>query len=166
MQSPRAAIVTAALGLSVLELSTACTPQPKDVPTAKVEPAQRAQLVNASSGPVAEVVQAAQRTAAEDERTLIVYVGASWCEPCQVFIEGVASGGLPVSLGHLRILKFDSDADEGRLAEANYGGEMIPRFVKPGPEGLGSAARFEGSVRGPAALQNIVPRLEALIASP
>lgn len=145
----------------------ACTPQPvKEVPPAKVGPTQRAQLVKAAPGPVAELVRAALETAAVDERKLIVYVGASWCEPCQVFLKGVAAGELPASLGDLRILKFDHDADEARLAEANYGGDLIPRFVKPGPGGLGSAARFEGSVKGPAALENIVPRLEALVALP
>ena len=135
----------------------ACSPQP-----ARSAP-EAADLVKASAGPVKDVVYTAMLDAEKAGRHLVVYVGASWCEPCEVFTGALEAGALPRSLGSLRFLKFDNDADDGRLIEANYGGQMIPRFVNPRADGTGSSTRFEGSVKGPEAIGNIVPRLEELI---
>lgn len=95
---------------------------------------------------------------------MVVYVGASWCEPCEYFLEAIESKALPEKLADLRFLKFDNDADEERLNKAGFGGQMIPRFVVPGEGGAASPHRFEGSIKGPEAVGNIVPRLEAILA--
>lgn len=142
----------------VVGLFAACTPKPASKSS---EP----QIVVAQAGAVQEVVQGAMARAKTEGRRLVVYVGASWCEPCHVFLDGVSAGKLPATLSDIVILKFDNDADDARLAKANYGGQMIPRFVLPGADGTGSEFRFEGSVKGDAAMGNIVPRLEALLAN-
>ncbi len=151
MQNARAATIA----MLVLGLF-ACEPKP-------TEQSSGPQISKAEAGPVQEVVKSAMLEAKRDGRRLVVYVGASWCEPCQVFLDGVIANKLPASLGDVRILKFDNDVDDARLEKANYGGRMIPRFVKPLADGTGSSNRFEGSVKGAAALDNIVPRLEALL---
>ncbi len=138
----------------------ACTVSPKST-----EPV-RADMVMASPGLVKELVYEALQRAEKDGRRLVVYVGATWCEPCEVFSEALRAGELPSSLADLRVLKFDNDADEQRLADANYGGQMIPRFVKPRADGTGSSNRFEGSIKGPGAVDNIAPKLEALLGAP
>jgi len=133
--------------------------QPKAV---QDEPSQ-AELVSAKPGPVPALVLEALTQARSERRRLVVYVGASWCEPCEHFQEAVRTNALPPQFRDLRFLKFDNDIDEERLAAAGYGGQMIPRFVLPGSEGLAGNRRFEGSVKGPEAIANIVPKLEALL---
>jgi hypothetical protein len=78
-------------------------------------------------------------------------------------LDATKAGDLPPELADLRFLKFDHDSDEDRLNEAGYGGEMIPRFVMPGPGGESTERRFEGSSKGPGAMANIVPRLEGIL---
>jgi hypothetical protein len=94
---------------------------------------------------------------------LVVYVGAKWCEPCTHFQEALKSGGLGRDLPDVVFLKFDHDKDEARLEEAGYGGRMLPRFVVPGVYGRASERRFEGSIKGPEAVGNIVPRLKQIL---
>jgi thiol-disulfide isomerase/thioredoxin len=124
----------------------------------------QAEVVVAGPGPVSELVAKAQGAASSEGRRLVVYVGANWCEPCKYFLSAVESNELPKKLGDLRFLKFDNDEDDERLSQAGYGGQMIPRFVVPGAEGRATKHRFEGSIKGPEAVANIVPRLEALLA--
>jgi thioredoxin family protein len=114
--------------------------------------------------PVDEVVRAAQAQAKADERRLLVYVGAAWCEPCQVFHKAVEAGRLDAELAGVRFLEFDSDIDSKRLAAAGYGGDMIPRFALPGADGRGTDAKIEGGVKGEAAVGHIMARLKDLLA--
>ena len=147
------------LSLSLLAMAILLSCEPK---AGKVESSQ-AELVSAKPGPVPALVLEALAQARSDKRRLVVYVGASWCEPCEYFLEAVKANTLPEQFRDLRFLKFDNDVDEDRLAAAGYGGQMIPRFVLPGREGLASERRFEGSVKGPEAIANIAPRLDALL---
>lgn len=103
------------------------------------------------------------RRAKEDGRELIVYVGATWCEPCQRFHEAATAGELDKDLPTLRLLEFDLDRDRARLDQAGYGSKMIPLFALPREDGLGSGEQIEGSVKGPGAAAEITPRLRALL---
>ena len=141
------------LSLALLVAGGGCTPKEQ-----KIRP-QQAEFVIPGPGNVKIEVLAAQKNAIRDSRTLVVYVGAKWCEPCNYFSEAVKNKSLPAALGHLRFLKFDSDVDDVRLQKAGYGGEMIPRFVIPAGDGRGSDKRFEGSIKGPGAVENIVDKL-------
>ena len=68
-------------------------------------------------GEVVEIVAAEQARAAADKRTLIVYVGASWCEPCQYFHAALDEGTLDASLAGVRLLEFDMDRDGERTMD-------------------------------------------------
>ncbi len=114
-------------------------------------------------GVVSEVVAGALVLAEQDKRQLIVYVGASWCEPCEYFAGALKSSSLPKELDNWRFLKFDHDKDEARLDESGYGGQMIPRFVIPRQDGRGSERRFEGGIKGPEAVGYLTTRLRALV---
>lgn len=115
------------------------------------------------SGNVIELVAAELERARADQRTLLVYVGASWCEPCQYFHAAVEDGTLDRSLAGVRLLEFDLDRDRDRLIAAGYRSKMIPLFIAPAPDGRAGPRRTEGGIKGPAAVDNLRKRLEALL---
>jgi hypothetical protein len=126
--------------------------------------AQRAEVEPAAEGgEITALVQQARERARRDGRELVVYVGATWCEPCTRFHDAVKAGQLDAVLPALRLLEFDLDRDRDRLAEAGYASEMIPLFVVPGEDGRGTPLRIEGSVKGERAVDEIVPRLAAIL---
>jgi thiol-disulfide isomerase/thioredoxin len=98
--------------------------------------------------------------------TTIVYVGASWCEPCQYFHRALEAGELDESLKGVHFLEYDYDASRAALDADGYGSRMLPLFALPGADGRAGARSIEGSIKGPAAVTNIVERLQALLAPP
>src|SRR4051812_44462564 len=100
-------------------------------------PAGRLELVEApAAGAIAPIVVAEQERAAKDGKRLIVYVEASWCEPCRRFHEAAQSGALDESFGNVRLLMFDSDRDMDALHQAGYIYANIPMFALPGANGI------------------------------
>lgn len=128
---------------------------------AQEPPPAKPDFVKAGPGSVVEVVRA-QMSEASD-REVLIYVGATWCEPCQRFHEAVEKGKLDDKLAGVRFVEFDSDVDKGRLVDAGYGGAMIPRFVVPNDDGSASDKRIEGGVKGDGAVENIMGRLAPLL---
>lgn len=126
-------------------------------------PASGPQLVRAGDGPADAVVRAAIAEADKAGQLVMVYVGATWCEPCKRFKQALASGELDQPLAGVRFVEFDDDHDEERLTAAGYDGEMLPRFVVPTREGRGTARRIEGSIKGAGAAAELTPRLRALL---
>lgn len=120
--------------------------------------------VAAPDGDLAEIVKREAERAKKDGRTLLVYVGATWCEPCLRFHQAAENGEITGDLPRLRMLEFDLDRDGERLAAAGYASKMIPLFAAPGPDGRGNDLHIQGSVKGPGAVSNLVPRLRALVA--
>jgi thiol-disulfide isomerase/thioredoxin len=99
-----------------------------------------------------------------DNKRILVYVGAPWCEPCETFHRAATAGKLTTDFPNLRLLAFDSDRDTDALTRAGYGSEMIPLFAEPRADGQASGRKIMGSVKGEAAIANIVPRLKSLLA--
>jgi thiol-disulfide isomerase/thioredoxin len=96
---------------------------------------------------------------------VLVYVGASWCEPCQHFHQAVEHGELNGPLNGLRFLEFDQDRDASALKVAGYVYQYIPVLALPDPDGRNHGRMISGSIKGPRAVQeNLVPRLQALLA--
>lgn len=142
-------------------------PSPKPVPsaTATAIPARGIRFVTpGADADFAKVVRSETERAKSEGRDFLVYVGATWCEPCQRFHDAAKRGELDDAFPSLTILEADADADRERLATAGYGAEMIPLFAIPSPEGRGTARRIEGSVKGDGAIANITPRLRQLLA--
>jgi hypothetical protein len=117
-----------------------------------------------ADGEVAPLVQKELLRAQRDRRQLLVYVGATWCEPCRRFHEAAVAGQLDAQFGALRLLEFDFDRDEPRLRAAGYVSQLIPLFAVPGADGRASGRQMEGSIKGPGAVAEIGPRLRALLA--
>jgi thiol-disulfide isomerase/thioredoxin len=95
---------------------------------------------------------------------VLVYVGATWCEPCQAFHRSVAAGELDEMLTGVHMVEFDLDADRDPLEKAGYSSQLIPLFALPKPDGTASDHRIEGSIKGPDSVrQNLMPRLRAFL---
>jgi len=114
-------------------------------------------------GDVASIVKREAAGARSSGRALLVYVGATWCEPCQHFHHAVASGALDKDLAGTSFLEFDADRDRDRLRAAGYASKFIPLFVLPGSDGRSSGRFIEGSIKGDGAAAEITPRLRGLI---
>jgi thiol-disulfide isomerase/thioredoxin len=127
--------------------------------------AKKIEWVSAPSGAVAPLVKREEARAQRDGRRVLVYVGATWCEPCRRFHDAVKSGQLDEQFGQLRFIEFDLDRDNERLAEAGYLPKMIPLFAVPDAEGLATPHQMEGSIKGSGAVAQMAPRLHALLAN-
>jgi len=127
-------------------------------------PGAKLELVDAPpEGPVAPIVRAELERARAAHKTLMVYVGATWCEPCERFHAAAQTGALDARFPTLRLLVFDYDRDDARLVAAGYKSEMIPLFVLPREDGRSSGRQVEGGVKGEAAIEDIAGRLRTLM---
>jgi hypothetical protein len=122
------------------------------------------ELLEAGKGPADAVVRTALAEAGRDGRRLLVYVSATWCEPCERFQKAVRAGELNATFPALTLLKFDQDRDLDRLQAAGYAGNLIPRFVIPGTDGRGTDQRVEGGTKAEDTVStSIGPRLQRLL---
>ncbi len=138
-------------GGPAVEASAAPKPNPDFVP-------------RPTGAPLQSFVQTELVRARAEGRRVLVYVGATWCEPCQRFHAAVQSGELNAELSGLRFLEFDRDRDGADLDAAGYASRMIPLFVLPNADGTGSPLRIEGSIKGPEAVRkNLIPRLRQML---
>ena len=116
-----------------------------------------------ASGDVDAVVRDALAKSSAQKRRLIVYVGATWCEPCRRFHEAAAKGELDGTFPDLDMLTFDLDRDSERLAAAGYVSKYIPLFALPKNDGTSSGKQVEGGIKGEGAVAYITPKLQALL---
>lgn len=117
-----------------------------------------------AEGSVAAIVEGELAAARTDGRSLVVVVGATWCEPCVAFHDALVGGALDRPLAGVRFLEFDLDRDRTRLEEAGYTSRLIPLFVLPGDDGRATARRIEGGIKGDGAVDHILRRLQPLLA--
>lgn len=125
---------------------------------------RRLQLIDAPPGGDVEPIvteELSHALAAGD--SLLVYVGAPWCEPCRDFHDAAAAGKLDAKLGAVRLLEFDADRDGEALAAAGYQSNLIPLFALPRIDGHASGKQIEGALKGADAVAQLVPRLDALL---
>ncbi len=128
--------------------------------TAKPELTHRSQ----PQAPLEQFVQQHVEEAEVSGKRVLVYVGASWCEPCQRFHKALASGQLDDVLAGTQFIEFDADRDRAELNQAGYGSKYIPLFSVPDPNGHASGRAVEGSIKGDNAVrEDLVPRLLALL---
>lgn len=125
--------------------------------------ARGVRFVKPAGGDAAAAVRKEILREAADGRSVIVYVGATWCEPCQRFHEAAKLGKLDEEFPSLTFVEFDADEDKDRIAAAGYRSAYIPLFVKPGPDGRATDVRFQGSVKGPQAIGDITEKLKKLL---
>lgn len=156
MTLPRLAALT--LALATVAGCTTKTPPPAG-PPGKVR-----LIEGAHAGDLAAAVTEQLRKSSQAERTLLVYVGATWCEPCRHFHDAAEKGLLDAAFPRLDVLAFDTDLDAERLEIAAYRSNLIPLFAVPGPDGRASGRQIEGSIKGDGAIADLTPRLQQLLA--
>lgn len=100
---------------------------------------------------------------ARGDATIVVYVGASWCEPCRHFHDAAVNHLLDAEFGGIRVLAFDDDRDEAALDAAGYRSDMLPLFALPERNGRASGKQFAGSIKGSGAVAEISPHLRSLV---
>jgi hypothetical protein len=123
-------------------------------------------LQGPATGPLAPYLVTELARAKADGRRLVLYIGATWCEPCRRFHEAAQAGQLDDIFADLRVIEFDLDRDRDRLAADGYASQMIPLIALPGPDGRGNGKGMQGSVKGDGAVANMRPRLQELLAQP
>jgi thiol:disulfide interchange protein len=161
-----ALLALVALGCPATPAADQDKPDTKDTTAAEPARTNAPEFVLApESGDVVALVLGELDRARAEDRLLLVYVGASWCEPCQYFHHAVEDGTLDDSLAGVRLLEFDLDRDRDRLVAAGYSSQMIPLFVVPAPDGLAGPRRTEGGIKGPAAVDHLRERLVPLLAA-
>jgi hypothetical protein len=117
-----------------------------------------------ADGDVEQVVRGALDDTTREKRRLVVYVGATWCEPCQRFHHAAERGELDSTFPDVDLLAFDLDRDNERLASAGYVSKLIPLFALPAPDGRASGKQVEGGIKGEGAVAFMAPRLQKMLA--
>lgn len=131
-------------------------------PTAR--PVTRVELVDEPAPPDGDIARVVAAEVARAGATrVIVYVGAGWCEPCRRFHAAAERGELDARFGGTRFLAFDRDRDGDALERAGYRSTYIPLFAAPAADGTASGLQIEGSIKGEGAVDQIAPRLRALL---
>ena len=98
------------------------------------------------------------------KQQLIVYVGATWCEPCRRFHDAFDAGLLNADFPTIRFVEFDADIHEQVILKAGYASKYIPLFSIPNAEGLPQGKHIMGAIKGKGAVPYITPKLKALLA--
>lgn len=136
--------------------SGAASSQPRPQPELDfVRPSGEGELEDWISGQV--------RRAKLAKRRAVVYVSAVWCEPCRRFKESARKGEIAGKLPPTTFLEVDLDQYEPQLKAIGYQSKLIPLFAIPGLDGRPIGKQIEGSIKGPGATDEILPRLSALL---
>lgn len=150
------------LCLALLAVAACTKPQPA---APSVDPAATVRFITPPiDGAVSTILVAQQEKARAERRRVLLYAGAPWCEPCRFFHEAVDRGELTGRVGALDLVAFDGQVDAERMLLSGYESQLIPLFAVPGPDGKASGRHIEGSIKGPGAVEDLVPRLKALLA--
>ena len=168
MTTTKLLVAIALVALAGCDAESHAKPAPEKVAStsAPVAAKGKVELVEAPAGaePVEAIVRRERARANAAGRELLVYVGASWCEPCMRFHRAAAAGQLDGVFPTLTLLELDHDRDEGRLEAAGYTSRLIPLFALPALDGRASGKQIEGSIKGDGAVAEITPRLRHLLA--
>ena len=148
----------AVLALACVAACRADTPLP-------APPPKGVELVDApmDTRDVAALVRTTAARVAAQHRRLVVYVGATWCEPCQQFHAAAAAHELDRELPDVTFLVFDFDRDELALNAAGYTSQLIPLFALPGPDGRAGPKRVSGGMHGIDNVPLLTRKLHALL---
>lgn len=118
--------------------------------------------VPAGAEPRAWVKSEVERARA-DQKKLVLYVGAKWCEPCQHFHEATERGELDAAFPDLRLVQFDHDDEAATIAELGCGSNYIPLFSVPDADGHCTRKQIQGGIKGTNNVAFLTDKLRKLI---
>ena len=146
--------------LPILVLVAACQGHGPSVP-----PPDHVELIEAPAGTkdVPALVRTTLAGTQAAHRRLIVYVGATWCEPCQQIHAAVLAHQLDAAFPDLTLLAFDLDRDGQALEAAGYDSPLIPLFDLPAPDGRAGPRREYGGKHGIDNVQLLTAKLHHLL---
>lgn len=98
-----------------------------------------------------------------DQKKLVLYVGAKWCEPCQNFHAATERGELDAAFPDLRLVQFDHDDEADTIAELGCGSNYIPLFSVPDAEGHCTRKQISGGIKGTNNVAFLTDKLRKLI---
>lgn len=135
--------------------ATSSPPQPSTTPASG-----HVKVVEATQDSDALTLIRTRRLEAKAEsRVLVVYVGATWCEPCKKFKAEVQSGRLDDRLGKVTLLAFDADKDGDRLGASGYTYKFVPFVALPAADGH-PADTQEATGKGGQAWRELLGKLD------
>ena len=124
-------------------------------------PRGRVRIIEAAEDSDALSLVRAKRLEAKAEgRLLVVYVGATWCEPCKRLKAELASGRLDDRLAKVTFLAFDADRDGDRLGAAGYSYRFVPYVALPGADGHPADSQ-QAMGKGGEAWREVLDKLDA-----
>jgi thiol-disulfide isomerase/thioredoxin len=170
------ALIVAALATGACSADTTATPgsapaasaSKAKVPTKKpalfeLEDAMRATITDGAAYIVGQRSKVeAEMNATGEDRTVVIYVGAPWCEPCRRFHEAVKAGNLDAELPGFVFFELDHDKDQAMLEAMGCTSKLIPLFSVPDENGNCSTNRTEGGIKGDGAVAYMTPKIRAL----
>lgn len=118
--------------------------------------------VPAGSDPSAYVKTELER-AKSDQKKLVLYVGAKWCEPCNHFHEATDRGELDAAFPDLRLVAFDHDEESNAIAALGCESKFIPMFSVPDAEGHCTRQQISGGIKGSGTVDYLAKKLRNLI---
>lgn len=164
--------LAAAIGLSLVVLAACDTPAPATKESATPETSggvaaavpQKVEWVKVPAGsePTAWVKQELARAKA-DQKKLVLYVGAKWCEPCNHFHEATDRGELDAEFPDLRLVSFDHDDEAATIAALGCESQYIPMFSVPDAEGHCTRRQIQGGIKGAGTVAFLSKKLRNLI---
>lgn len=134
--------------------AAASTPE-ASAPRARVRVVEAAEDADALS-----LVRSKRLEAKAEARVLVVYVSATWCEPCKRLKAELESGRLDERLANVTLLAFDADRDSDRLGAAGYSYRFVPFVALPGVDGRPVDAQ-QATGRGSEAWRELLGKLDA-----
>jgi thiol-disulfide isomerase/thioredoxin len=143
---------------------SSATPAPK-VTAATTEEASASRgklqvLAATADSDALSAIRTERLKAKAEGRVLVVYVSATWCEPCKRLKEEIAAGRLDDRLGKTTLLAFDADKDVDRLRSAGYSFEFVPFVALPGADGH-PADTQQATGKGGSAWRELLDKLDA-----
>jgi thiol:disulfide interchange protein len=159
------AIFLGTLSLGACRMHDEAPPKREPAPVAAAAPKvpRKPRLVKPMSDEVLASVREAMSDASAKRRQVVVYVGATWCEPCQRFHQAVSDGRLDAAFPDVDFLEFDLDEARAGLLAAGYASQLIPLFAVPGDDGRSTGRHIQGGIKGDGAASELESRLHALL---
>ncbi|MBM4358785.1 MAG: thioredoxin [Deltaproteobacteria bacterium] len=141
------------------------TPLPSTVPPpiAIARPEVVTPPAGTTDGPA--FLRAEFQRARADGRTLLVDVGAPWCEPCRRFHAALVGGELDRDLPNVRFVEFDLEKHRPLVEAIGCHSKLVPLFARVNEDGTCGADRREGAVKGGRAIGFLLSRVKELVGS-